>query len=53
MRALPSALIVSLGLTFAQQAAAQLPWGHIMVLLDKKLEPRLTDAYAAAAVEYG
>ncbi|MFW0772263.1 PDDEXK nuclease domain-containing protein [Paenarthrobacter nitroguajacolicus] len=37
----------------AQQAAAQLPWGHIMVLLDKKLEPQLTDAYAAAAVEYG
>ncbi|GLU61683.1 hypothetical protein Pure05_41940 [Paenarthrobacter ureafaciens] len=24
-----------------------------MVLLDKKLEPQLTDAYAAAAVEYG
>ncbi|MDR6688303.1 putative nuclease of restriction endonuclease-like (RecB) superfamily [Arthrobacter sp. 1088] len=37
----------------AQQPAAQLPWGHIMVLLDKKLGQQLTNAYAAAAVEYG
>lgn len=36
-----------------QQAAAQLPWGHIMVLLDKKLGPESTNAYAAAAVQYG
>ncbi|WP_333482058.1 DUF1016 N-terminal domain-containing protein [Arthrobacter sp. B2a2-09] len=37
----------------AQRPAAQLPWGHIMVLLDKKLDPGTTEAYAAAAVEYG
>jgi predicted nuclease of restriction endonuclease-like (RecB) superfamily len=37
----------------AQQPAAQLPWGHIMVLLDKKLDPASTLDYAAAAVEYG
>jgi predicted nuclease of restriction endonuclease-like (RecB) superfamily len=37
----------------AQQPAAQLPWGHIMVLLDKKLDTAHTQAYAAAAVEYG
>lgn len=37
----------------AQQPAAQLPWGHIMVLLDKKLDPASTLAYAAAAVEFG
>ncbi|MDD1478728.1 MULTISPECIES: PDDEXK nuclease domain-containing protein [Micrococcaceae] len=37
----------------AQQPAAPLPWGHIMVLLDKKLGPAATHSYAAAAVEYG
>ncbi|MET3176402.1 UNVERIFIED_ORG: putative nuclease of restriction endonuclease-like (RecB) superfamily [Arthrobacter sp. UYCu721] len=37
----------------AQQPAAQLPWGHIMVLIDKKLDPAATYSYAAAAVEYG
>jgi predicted nuclease of restriction endonuclease-like (RecB) superfamily len=37
----------------AQQPAAQLPWGHIMVLLDKKLDAAMTYSYAAAAVEYG
>ncbi|NQD86861.1 DUF1016 family protein [Paenarthrobacter sp. CM16] len=39
--------------SIAQQAAAQLPWGHIMVLLDKKLGSEATNAYAAAAVQYG
>ncbi len=37
----------------AQQPAAQLPWGHIMVLLDKKLDVSATNSYAAAAVQYG
>lgn len=37
----------------AQQPAAQLPWGHIMVLIDKKLDPAATYSYAAAPVEYG
>jgi predicted nuclease of restriction endonuclease-like (RecB) superfamily len=36
-----------------QQAAAQLPWGHIMVLLDRLDEPELRDWYAAQAVEHG
>jgi predicted nuclease of restriction endonuclease-like (RecB) superfamily len=39
--------------SIAQQPAAQLPWGHIMVLIDKKLDPTATYSYAAAAVEYG
>ncbi len=39
--------------SIAQQDAAQLPWGHIMVLLDKKLGSEATNAYAAAAVQYG
>ena len=39
--------------SIAQQPAAQLPWGHIMVLLDKVESPQLRDKYAAAAVEYG
>ena len=37
----------------AQQPAAQLPWGHIMVLLDKKLDVSATNSYTAAAVQYG
>jgi predicted nuclease of restriction endonuclease-like (RecB) superfamily len=36
-----------------QQPAAQLPWGHIMVLLDKLDDRESLDWYAAAAVEYG
>ena len=32
---------------------AQLPWGHVTVLLDKLTEPAERDRYAAAAVEYG
>ena len=36
-----------------QQPAAQLPWGHIMVLIDKKLPQESRAWYAAAAVEYG
>ncbi|WP_458106619.1 hypothetical protein M1D51_11835 [Arthrobacter sp. R3-55] len=39
--------------SIAQQAAAQLPWGHIMVLLDEKLGSEATNAYAAAALQYG
>lgn len=37
----------------AQQPAAQLAWGHIMVLIDKKLDSAATYSYASAAVEYG
>jgi predicted nuclease of restriction endonuclease-like (RecB) superfamily len=37
----------------AQQAAAQLPWGHLMVLVDKLSDRDSLDWYAAAAVEYG
>lgn len=36
-----------------QHAAGQLPWGHIMVLLDKVTDPAERDWYAAAAVEHG
>ena len=39
--------------SIAQQPAAQLPWGHIMVLLDKAESPQTRDQYAAAAVQYG
>jgi len=37
----------------AQQAAAQLPWGHIMVLLDRVPATPDRDWYAAHAVENG
>ena len=41
------------GSSIAQQPVAQLPWGHITVLLDK-IQPRKDrDWYAAAAVNYG
>jgi predicted nuclease of restriction endonuclease-like (RecB) superfamily len=36
-----------------QQAVAQLPWGHITVLLDKLDDPVTRDWYAAATVEHG
>jgi predicted nuclease of restriction endonuclease-like (RecB) superfamily len=36
-----------------QQPVAQLPWGHITVLLDKLEAVSDRDWYAAAAVEYG
>lgn len=36
-----------------QQPVGQLPWGHITVLLDKKLDHEARDWYAAAAVEHG
>lgn len=36
-----------------QQPAAQLPWGHIMVLIDKLDTAESRTWYAAAAVEYG
>lgn len=35
------------------QAVAQLPWGHITVLLDKAETPEERVWYASAAVEYG
>ncbi|EMY32791.1 hypothetical protein D477_018324 [Arthrobacter crystallopoietes BAB-32] len=38
--------------SIAQQAAAQLPWGHLMVLVDKLTDRESLDWYAAAAVEY-
>ena len=37
----------------AQQAVAQLPWGHVTVLLDKLEKPAQRDWYANAAVQYG
>lgn len=37
----------------AQQPVAQLPWGHITVLLDKLGDPEKRDWYASAAIEYG
>lgn len=36
-----------------QQAAAQLPWGHNLVLLDRLKAPAERLAYACAAVEHG
>lgn len=36
-----------------QQPAAKLPWGHIMVLLDKITDRSQRDWYAAAAAEHG
>ncbi|MHA7278101.1 DUF1016 N-terminal domain-containing protein, partial [Arthrobacter sp. Hz1] len=41
------------GQPIVQQPAAQLPWGHIMVLIDKLDDPAARDWYAAAAAEYG
>jgi len=37
----------------AQQPAAQLPWGHIMVLLDKVTDHEAMKWYAERAVEHG
>lgn len=36
-----------------QQVAAQLPWGHNLVLLDRLKAPTERLAYARAAIEYG
>ncbi|MCU1249399.1 MAG: hypothetical protein JWQ49_2428 [Edaphobacter sp.] len=36
-----------------QQVAAQLPWGHHMVLLDRLKQPAQREWYLRAAVEYG
>ncbi len=36
-----------------QQPAAQLPWGHLMVLLDRVPDQQARDWYAAQAVEHG
>lgn len=36
-----------------QQAAAQLPWGHNLVLLDRLKEPTERLAYARSALEHG
>lgn len=36
-----------------QQAAAQLPWGHNLVLLDRLKQPAERLAYARAAIEHG
>jgi predicted nuclease of restriction endonuclease-like (RecB) superfamily len=37
----------------AQQPVAQLPWGHITVLLDKLVDPELRDWYAGQTVAHG
>jgi predicted nuclease of restriction endonuclease-like (RecB) superfamily len=39
-------------LQFVQQAAAQLPWGHNLVLLDKLPGPKTRCWYAAKAIEH-
>ena len=39
--------------SIVQQAAAQLPWGHNLVLLDRLKDPAERLAYAHAAVEHG
>jgi predicted nuclease of restriction endonuclease-like (RecB) superfamily len=39
--------------TIVQQLAAQLPWGHHMVLLDRLKTPLEREWYLRAAVEYG
>ena len=39
--------------SISQQAAGKLPWGHIMVVLDKLDDQKTRNWYAAAAVEYG
>lgn len=36
-----------------QQPVAQLPWGHITVLLDKAETPDQRAWYASTALEYG
>ncbi|MDP9696190.1 UNVERIFIED_ORG: putative nuclease of restriction endonuclease-like (RecB) superfamily [Arthrobacter globiformis] len=35
------------------QAVGHLPWGHIRIILDKRLTPDARDWYAAAAVQHG
>jgi predicted nuclease of restriction endonuclease-like (RecB) superfamily len=37
----------------AQHAVAQLPWGHVTILLDKISGQERREAYAAAAAQYG
>ncbi|MFC9335776.1 YhcG family protein [Arthrobacter sp. NPDC057009] len=39
--------------TIAQQPVAQLPWGHVTILLDKLKDQTSRARYAAAAVEHG
>lgn len=39
--------------SIVQQVAAQLPWGHNMLLLDKKLTTQTYLWYAQKAIEYG
>lgn len=41
------------GEPITQQAVAQLPWGHITVLLDKVADHEVRQWYAARAVEHG
>lgn len=41
------------GPAISQQAVGKLPWGHIIVLLDKLDDRAVRDRYAAAAVEFG
>ena len=39
--------------SFVQQVAAQIPWFHNCILLDKLKEPELRDWYARATIEHG
>ncbi|KVT69985.1 hypothetical protein WK56_18745 [Burkholderia ubonensis] len=38
---------------FVQQAVAQLPWSHVVTLLDKLKEPATRDWYAGKSLEHG
>ena len=40
-------------IAIVQQAAAQLPWGHLMVLLDRIKAPEARDWYVGQAAEHG
>lgn len=50
MRALAQAWPTS---AIVQQAVAQLPWSHVVTLLDKVKEPVARDWYAAKSLEHG
>jgi predicted nuclease of restriction endonuclease-like (RecB) superfamily len=39
--------------SIVQQSAAQLPWGHVMVILDSCPDPETSEFYARRAVEEG
>jgi predicted nuclease of restriction endonuclease-like (RecB) superfamily len=38
---------------FAKQAVSQLPWGHVVVLIQKIKNPQIQEWYAQQAIKYG